>query len=63
MLLWKTGGIEEIKKVIMVKSPTGSITEIIRKTGVRSMFEDGLDKVLAGITTIEEVLRQTQSER
>jgi len=30
------------------------------KDGMKTMIEDGMNKVLAGITTIEEVLRATK---
>jgi type II secretory ATPase GspE/PulE/Tfp pilus assembly ATPase PilB-like protein len=33
------------------------IKEIARKYGYRTMFEDALDKISVGITTIEEALR------
>ena len=29
----------------------------MRKKGVASLFEDGMDRVLRGVTTFEEVLR------
>ena len=35
------------------------IRAIIHKDGMPSMFEDGLEKALNGITTLEEVLRVT----
>lgn len=38
------------------------IEESFRKIGVKTMLEDGFDKVEAGMTTIEEVLRVTQQE-
>jgi general secretion pathway protein E len=31
-----------------------------REEGMRTMYEDGIAKALAGLTTIEEVLRVTQ---
>jgi general secretion pathway protein E len=33
------------------------IRRAARKEGMRTMYEDGLRKALAGITTLEEVLR------
>lgn len=53
---------ENIQELITSKSPTSRITQAARQSGVKSMFEDGLEKIAAGITTIEEVLRQTKSE-
>ena len=38
----------------------GALEEAARKAGMRTMYEDGLMKAMAGITTIEEVLRVTQ---
>lgn len=49
---------EELRELIASKDFTLSkIKEIIRKNGYRTMFEDGLEKVLVGLTTVEEVLR------
>lgn len=43
---------------VMLKSPsTKDIWEQARKEGSRSFFEDGVDKVKSGITTLEELLR------
>jgi general secretion pathway protein E len=38
----------------------GEIEEIARAAGMRTMYEDGIAKALAGLTTIEEVLRVTE---
>ncbi len=53
----------EIRKLIMTKVAANSIKEVVRKAGVKSLQSEGLDKVLTGVTTIEEVLRETQYER
>lgn len=53
---------EKIRGLIMGKTPSTAIAEAARKSGMKSLREDGLDKILAGITTIEEVLRETQSD-
>lgn len=43
---------------VMLKSPsTKDIWEQARKEGSRSFFEDGIDKVKSGVTTLEELLR------
>jgi len=43
---------------LILKSPSAQqIWDLAAKEGSRSMFEDGLDKVGAGITTLEELLR------
>lgn len=46
---------------LMLKSPSAQeIWAVARKHGAASMFEDGLEKVKQGVTTIKEVLRVAQ---
>lgn len=46
---------------LTLEHPSGSqVAELAKKQGTRSMFEDGIDKVLAGTTTITELLRVVQ---
>jgi len=52
----------EICSMIIKRSPTGIIKEYALSRGMRTLRDDGLDKVAAGITTIEEVLRVTQED-
>jgi len=47
----------EIEDLIVAHVSSSVINEKACASGMRLMFEDGLDKVLAGITTIEELLR------
>jgi type IV pilus assembly protein PilB len=43
---------------LILKNPSASqVWELAKKEGVVSMFEDGIDKVRKGITTIEELIR------
>ena len=37
------------------------LRELARKDGFRTMFEDGVEKSMLGLTTLEEVLRVTQN--
>ncbi len=47
---------------LISKSPsTKEINDLIRQQGFKTMFEDGIDKVKTGITTIEEVVRVINS--
>ncbi len=49
---------EELKYLIASKEFTlEKIKEIVRTTDYRTMFEDALDKIFVGITTLEEALR------
>lgn len=51
---------EAIRQLIMRKADSATIARQAIKEGMRPLREDGLRKVLAGITTIEEVVRVTQ---
>lgn len=53
---------EEIRNAFMAKMNSDQIGEIARGQGMTTMVEDGLQKVLVGQTTIEEVLRVSQLE-
>jgi general secretion pathway protein E len=53
---------EAIKNLVVSKAPAHAIRESGRKAGLRVLREDGLAKALAGMTTVEEVLRVTQLE-
>jgi type II secretory ATPase GspE/PulE/Tfp pilus assembly ATPase PilB-like protein len=44
------------------KKDSNIIKEVARKSGMRSLREDGWLKVKQGMTTISEVLRVTQEE-
>ena len=48
---------ERIKEAILRKATSAEINTLAKQDGMASMFEDGLEKVLNGVTTIEEVLR------
>lgn len=50
--------IEEKMQDLILKHPSSrEIAELAKKNGAHSLFEDGLEKVKNGITTIEELLR------
>ncbi len=53
---------DEIQKMIFDKVPASELRQHGRELGMRSLREDGLRKVAAGITTIEEVLRVTMGD-
>jgi type IV pilus assembly protein PilB len=50
---------DELKSIILKKPTEKEIFEIARKKGMITLREDGILKVLAGDTTIEEVLKET----
>ncbi len=48
---------DSIRETIIRKADASEIREIAKKNGMITMTEDGFKKALAGITTIEEILR------
>jgi len=48
---------EEFRQIINCDSSVNSMRRAFRKSGWPNLFEDGLQKVKKGITTIEEILR------
>lgn len=53
---------EKIRNSIMAKASTDEIRRLARNAGMTSMKEDGIQKIKAGATTVEEVLRVTEEE-
>ena len=52
---------DEIKKMIVGRASTDDIRAQAKKEGMRTLREDGMDKVKKGMTTVEEVLRVTEA--
>jgi general secretion pathway protein E len=53
---------DEVRNLTMKASDSSSIRRVAAAKGMTSLREDGSDKVLRGLTTIEEVLRVTQED-
>lgn len=53
---------KEIRKLISEKADSDEINKLAQDEGMNSMLDDGLEKVLKGMTTIEEVIRVTKVE-
>ena len=51
---------DPLRRMVMQRADAGEIERVARAEGMRTMYEDGIAKAVAGITTIEEVLRVTQ---
>jgi len=51
---------EEIKKLILQHASSEDIMKMAKSQGMTTMLEDGIDKVVNGGTTLEEVLRVTR---
>jgi type IV pilus assembly protein PilB len=52
---------DDMRRTIVGGADERVIREQARTTGYRTMFEDGLDKCAAGLTTLEEVMRVTRT--
>ncbi len=53
---------EKIKEAIVEKADADELAKLAREEGMKTMLEDGLEKVKLGITTLEEVLRVTEED-
>ncbi len=52
---------EKIRREILANSDSNTIMRVATKNGMRTLREDGARKVLAGMTSIDEVLAATQA--
>ena len=50
---------DKLRSLILGKAITREIREVARQSDMKTMREDGLQKIFAGTTTIEEVMRET----
>lgn len=51
---------DDIRKLILKKADSNQIREMARRHGMKTLLEDGANKVKMGLTTLSEVLRVTQ---
>lgn len=51
---------DDIRKLILSNADSNQIRETAKKKGMRTLLEDGAEKIKAGITTLSEVLRVIQ---
>lgn len=52
---------DEIRRLIVKRASEQDIKHAARRSSYRTMFEDGVDKVEAGLTSLEEVMRVTRT--
>ncbi|MGH2579071.1 MAG: GspE/PulE family protein, partial [Actinomycetota bacterium] len=52
---------DPIRRLILKKADAGELQAIAISEGMRTMFQDGVEKALAGVTTLEDVLRVTNA--
>ncbi|MFO7651736.1 MAG: GspE/PulE family protein [bacterium] len=51
---------DRIRELVVTRPPTSAIRALAREYGMRTLWEDGMDKVRAGTTTIEEVMDEAE---
>ena len=51
---------EGLRPLIIERASVGDLRAAAKAEGLRSLREDGIAKVLAGVTTVEEMIRETQ---
>ena len=51
---------DPIRRLVMKHATSGEIQNQAIREGMRTMYFDGLNKCLSGVTTLDEVLRVTQ---
>ena len=51
---------DALRRLVMQRANEADIERQARSEGMRTMYEDGIAKAVAGVTTLEEVLRVTQ---
>jgi hypothetical protein len=47
---------EEIRRKIVLQAPSAEIQDVALAQGMQTMFRNGMQKVLRGVTSLEEVL-------
>jgi len=53
---------EDIREAILSRPSKRQLFELAREAGLRTLREDGIEKAVRGLTTLEEVMRVTQLE-
>jgi general secretion pathway protein E len=53
---------DEIRQLLMKNADASTIKAAAVARGMRTLRQDGAEKILQGITTVEEVVRVTQRE-
>ena len=51
---------EAVRKMILKNADAGETRDVARQQGMKTLLEDGVEKVKTGMTTLREVLRVTQ---
>lgn len=53
---------KELQELTLKRPSSQEVIKLVRKQGSRSLFQDGIEKVRSGVTTMDELLRVVQPE-
>ena len=53
---------DELRSLLMQHADAATLEQTARRAGLRTLYEEGLRQALAGVTSLEEVLRVTRGE-
>ncbi len=53
---------EELRSLLMRQADAGTLENAARRGGLRTLYEEGLRQAVAGVTSLEEVLRVTRGD-
>lgn len=53
---------DDIRRLVLNHADGGKIQQQARQAGMITLFEDGIDKALKGVTTLEEIMRVAEDE-
>jgi type II secretory ATPase GspE/PulE/Tfp pilus assembly ATPase PilB-like protein len=51
---------EAIRSLVVTRRPTGEVKQTAIAEGMSTLRDDGWEKVLSGVTTVQEVLRASE---
>ncbi|MGY4495270.1 type II secretion system ATPase GspE [Pseudomonas sp. TE3610] len=53
---------DDLRRLLMQRADAATLEKAARAAGMRTLYEDGMRQALAGLTTLEEVLRATSGD-
>ena len=52
---------ELLRKLVLTKTGSDMLSDTAKKSGMETMYETGIKKVISGITSLEEVISTTRT--
>ena len=51
---------DRIRELVVTRPPTSAIRALAMESGMETLWDDGIQKVLAGVTSLEEIMREAE---